>query len=167
MLGLARVRAGQEDPELGQVGIGGPDLLARDDPSIPVGGRFGRKSCQIRARTRLAEELAPDLLARKKRRHISLYLFWRPRMKERRPGPADTDRVERAPDHRSPELFVDHELVYRSCVESPRPRPVRRNVTGARELAWRRVAVLCQPLAHGDSCRMVISGQGEVHEREA
>ena len=59
------VGAGDEDAELGDVGDRGPDLLAVDDVGVPVPhGRRAQRS-QVGAGAGLAEELAPELLARR------------------------------------------------------------------------------------------------------
>src|SRR5579862_8139696 len=60
MLGAGPVCPGQENPEFRKVGIGRPDLLPRYDPSIAVCGRSRRETCQVRPRSGLTEELAPD-----------------------------------------------------------------------------------------------------------
>ena len=65
VLGRRRVGAGQQDAPAGDVGVAGPDLLAVDDPLVAVALGPGGERGQVGAGTRLAEELAPDLLARR------------------------------------------------------------------------------------------------------
>ena len=58
----ARVGAGQEDGEVGVLTPRGPHLLPGHDPLVAVAHRPRRERREIRARTGLAEELAPLLL---------------------------------------------------------------------------------------------------------
>ena len=63
MLGDVGIGAGQQDPHIGVVRTRAPHLLTVDDPLVPVAIGSGRQAGEIRARTGLAEQLAPDLLS--------------------------------------------------------------------------------------------------------
>ncbi len=57
------VRARQQQPPLRVMGAGGPHLLAVDDPVAPVEVRSGGRAGQVGSAARLAEQLAPRVLA--------------------------------------------------------------------------------------------------------
>ena len=59
------------------------------------------------------------------------------------------------------QLVVDQHLVDRVGIEAPRPRPVRRDVAGSRQLLAARLRVLGQPLAHRDPPRIVAGGSSK------
>ena len=65
--GRVRLGAGQQDPELGAVGVGRPHLLAPDHPLVAVEVGPGGQRGQVGAGAGLAEQLAPDLLAGQQR----------------------------------------------------------------------------------------------------
>ena len=74
VLGGVGIGAGQQRTPLGELRGGGPDLLAGDPPpAVDLGGLRGQAG-QIRTRTRLGEQLAPDHLAAERRRQESLLL---------------------------------------------------------------------------------------------
>ena len=68
------VGAGDQHPPSGEVRQGGPHLLTVDDPLVAVEHGPGRQPGDVGARTRLGEELAPDLLAREERAEVALLL---------------------------------------------------------------------------------------------
>ena len=53
------VGAGEEEDVVGELGLGGPDLLARDDPLVAVGHGPGRERRQVAPGIGLGESLAP------------------------------------------------------------------------------------------------------------
>ena len=63
VLGRLGVGAGDEHAPVGQVGHGVPHLLAVDDPLVAVAHRPGAQTGEVAAGARLAEQLAPALLA--------------------------------------------------------------------------------------------------------
>ena len=67
VLGHVPVGAGQQHAVVGVVGAGVPHLLAVDDPLVAVALGPGRESGEVGAAPRLAEELAPDVLAEQRR----------------------------------------------------------------------------------------------------
>ena len=73
--GCVGVGAGDEHPPLGEVGEGGPHLLAVDDPLVAVAHGPGGEAGDVGAGARLAEELAPDLLAGEERAEVALLLL--------------------------------------------------------------------------------------------
>jgi len=69
----------QQKNEVGFLGLGGPDLLAVDDPLIAVEFGFGRQTGQVRPRVGFAESLAPgDLSFQDAGNELLLLLFGTP-----------------------------------------------------------------------------------------
>ncbi len=75
VLGGLRVGAGDQHPEVGVVAAGGPHLLAVDDPLVAVLDGPSLEPRQVAARRRLAEQLAPGLLARHDVAHVQVDLL--------------------------------------------------------------------------------------------
>ncbi len=63
MLDGARIGADDDHAPLAEVGAGGPGLLAVEQPVVAVAHGAAAQARQVGAGARLAEELAPDLLA--------------------------------------------------------------------------------------------------------
>ena len=86
--------AHQGDPPFGRPGVGGPHLLAGDQP--PVGGLLGcgPKRGQVRSRGRLAEQLAPDLAGVEDARQPAGLLGRRAVREQGRSGKVDADPVD-------------------------------------------------------------------------
>ena len=82
---------------------------------------------EVAARAGLAEQLAPDLGAVEEAGQPALLLFLGAGDEQRRAGPADPDRVQRARDLQLAHRLVELELLGRAGVEAPRRRPVRRD----------------------------------------
>ena len=74
VLRLLGVGAGDEHAPAGQVGQRGPHLLAVDDPLVAVLDGSGRQAGHVGAGARLAEQLAPDLLAGEQRAQVAALL---------------------------------------------------------------------------------------------
>ena len=97
MLRHVRVGAGDEDAELGELRASDVQtfwpLTTNSSPS-----RTARvvEAGEVAAGAGLAEELAPDLLAGEQREEVALLLLVGAGVQDRRPGPADADRVRRA-----------------------------------------------------------------------
>ena len=74
MLWCRGVGASQADTPVGELGVGGPDLLAAQHPAAfgALGAR--RQRCQVAPRSGLAEELAPQLLGPEDARQPALLL---------------------------------------------------------------------------------------------
>jgi hypothetical protein len=71
-------RSADNLPDVGQVGPGGPDLLAADPPAVPTHlhpDGLGPDRGQIRAGAGLAEQLAGDLLPAEQQRQPVLFLL--------------------------------------------------------------------------------------------
>ncbi len=145
------VGARDEDAELRHLGARRPDLLAVDDELVAVTHCPGRERGEIAAGSGLAEQLAPDLLAREQREEVPILLLVAARVQDRRAGPSDPDLVLRPRHLRSAHLVVDHELEDRARVEPPRARPVGHDVSGLGELSAGRLGVGCEPLPHLES----------------
>src|SRR5438094_8251558 len=98
VLGHLGVGTGDEDAEPGYVGERRPYLLAVHDVDVAVAHGAGRQVGQVGAGARLAEQLAPHLLAREHRHEVAVLLRLRAGVQEGRPGPADADGVHRPVD---------------------------------------------------------------------
>ncbi len=96
-----RIGAGEQDPVLGDVGERRPDLLAVHDVLVAVALGAGRQRREVAAGARLAEQLAPELGAGEDPGEVAVLLLLGAGDEERRPGPADADRVERTRGLRS------------------------------------------------------------------
>ena len=91
VLGRFRVRAGQQDPVIGEVGTGGPDLLAIDHPFIAVLDGASLNTRNVRTGGWLGEELAPDFLAAKRLFNVALLVLVRAEGDHGRHTHAETD----------------------------------------------------------------------------
>ncbi len=127
------IGAREQDPVLGDVGERRPDLLAVDDVFVAVALGAGRQRREVAAGGGLAEQLAPELGAGEDPGEVAILLLLGAGGEERRPGPADADRVEGTRRLRGAELLVDHELLHRAGVESVRLGPVRCDVSRLRQ----------------------------------
>src|SRR5439155_20295363 len=87
------VGAGQEEPEPGELGDRGPDLLPVHDPPAAVPRRPGGKRSQVGTGARLAEELAPPLLAAEDLAQVALLLGVGAVGDDRGPSQADAQDV--------------------------------------------------------------------------
>ncbi len=67
MFGDVEVGAGEQNPEVGDVGLRRPHLLAGDHPFVAVANRTGGEPREIGSGARLGVELTPDLLAAERR----------------------------------------------------------------------------------------------------
>src|ERR1700741_2411082 len=99
---------GKEDRVRCQLGSAGPYLLALDvPPAVHLGGG-GTQRGQVRARLRLGEQLAPDLLAGEDRSQVALLLGVRTELDDRGPGEVLADDVEPLGGARPVEFLVEH-----------------------------------------------------------
>ena len=94
VLGNVGVGAGEQQAPAGHVGECRPDLLAVDHPLVAVAHRPGRQRGEIRARTGLAEHLAPDLLAAERRAQVPVADLVGPVGDDRRPRHPDAHHVD-------------------------------------------------------------------------
>src|SRR5690606_11270746 len=95
-----------------------PDLLAGDDPLVAVPHRPGREAREVRPGARLAEELAPHLVAPEHRSQEPLTLLLGPVDQDRGPGHADRHH-ERAVRHAEAGLLlVEDHLLDRSATSA-------------------------------------------------
>ena len=92
MLGHLWIGAHDEQAPLGDVGQRRPHLLAVDDPLVAVLHAARRQAREVGPRARLAEELAPDLLAGEQRPQARL-LRLGPPLHDGRAAHAVADRV--------------------------------------------------------------------------
>src|ERR1700758_2033588 len=99
---------GKEDRVRCQLGSAGPYLLALDvPPAVHLGGG-GTQRGQVRARLRLGEQLAPDLLAGEDRPEVALLLGGRAELDDRGAGEVLADDVEPLGGTRPVEFLVEH-----------------------------------------------------------
>ena len=75
MLGHVGIGAGDEDAEVGVVRLRRPHLLPVDDPLVAVEHGPGGQGGQVAAGARLAEQLAPQLVAPQQRPEVALLLL--------------------------------------------------------------------------------------------
>ena len=119
VLVLLGVGARQQQAVGGELGVGGPHLLAVEDPGAVVllaRARLHRR--EVRAGGGLGEELAPHLVAVEHRREVARLLLLGAVGDDRRPEHADADDVEDAGHARPRDLLADDDLLDR-----PRPWP--------------------------------------------
>ena len=158
VLGGVGLGAGQQDPEVGQMGVGGPHLLTLHHPLVAVELGPGGQRGQVGPGAGLAEQLAPDLLAGQQREQVALLLLVGAGVDEGRAGPSDADGVVGPPDPGPPQLVVDDQLWVGSA-----PRPHGRGQCGATSPAsasWRAVGigVSAEPVAGARPARVVLAG---------
>ena len=158
-------RARDEDAELGVIGERRPDLLAVHDVDVTVAHRTRREAREVGTRARLAEQLAPHLLAREHRPEVALLLLVVAERDEDRSAVADADRVDRFRDAGAPHLVFDDQLQRGIGVEPVGPRPVRHDEPRVDELRGVGVGVLGEPAPHFDAARVVFGRQVDVHAR--
>ena len=91
VLGHPGVGAREQQPEVGVLGVGGPDLLAVDPPVVPIAHGRRAQGREVRPRVRLGEQLAPDLVGPQQRPDESLLLRRRAGREDRRPAHAHGD----------------------------------------------------------------------------
>ena len=111
MLGRVGVGAGQQEDVVGVARLGGPHLLAVDDPLVAVELGPRREAGQIRTRVGLAEALAPGDRPVEDARDELLLLLLGPPLQE---GGADQRVAEEVGPQRGPgpgELLVQHDLL--------------------------------------------------------
>ena len=105
-----RVGAGEQDAEARHVRKRCPDLLAVHDELVAVAHGTRRQACEVAARGRLAEQLAPDLRPVEDARQPLRALLVGAGDQQRRPGPADADRVDWSRHAQLAHHLVDLEL---------------------------------------------------------
>ena len=145
VLGHIGIGAGDQNAEAGELGATRPDLLTVDHPFVPVEHGARAEAGQIRARPGLAEELAPDLLARQHRQEVAPLLLLGAGEDEGGPRPADADGIDRSAYAGALQLVVDDELVDRVGTEPVGRRPVRRDETRLGQVARARIGMLGEP----------------------
>ena len=88
-----RVGAGQQEAVVGVMSLSGPHLLAVDDPLVAVEDGRGLQRCEIAARVRLRESLAPPGLTLQDPREEFLLLFLGAPLQDGRPDERVTEEV--------------------------------------------------------------------------
>ena len=118
--GCVEVGAGQEDAEVAVVRARRPHLLTVHDPLVAVAHGPGREPGEVGAGARLAEELAPHLVAAQHRRQVALRLLVGAVGDDRRPGHARCRRRRRCTNSPSARRLLGEDRRPRSRVP-PRP----------------------------------------------
>ena len=162
--GRVGIGAGQQHAEVGQVGPGGPHLLAGDHPVVAVALGPGGQRGQVGAGARLAEQLAPHLLVAHDRRQEPQPLLLGAVGEQRRRGQVEPERVEPAQvvgrEHgarrRGPGAGVSVEAAVGH-------RPRRRDQAGAAE--HRVPGLVVGPAAHLPDGRRATRGRGPPRRR--
>ena len=127
------VRARQQHHSLRAVRAGRPDLLAVDDVVVAVLHRARLQRRQVGPGPRLAETLAPEVVAGQDARQVLALLLLRPVDDDRRPG--EPDRQEVRPRRRGARhLLVKDELLHhREPGAAVRLRPRGRHPAALRQ----------------------------------
>lgn len=158
MLGHIGVGPRQKHPPLRYVGQGRPQFLAVYDPLVTVSYRGGGQSGDVGARTRLREQLAPDLLGGEKWTQEPLLLLLGTVSDDGRRPHAVTDHIALRHGRctRSSERTLDRRLELGGEPETPvalgKPDPSQARVeTGTEEFVdvGRCRVVLFEELRHG------------------
>ncbi len=115
VLGHVGVGAREQQPVGGELGVGGPHLLAAQPPAAVV---LLARAClhgrEVRAGGGLGEQLAPDLVAVEHRPEVAGLLLLRAVGDDRGAEHADADRVEDAGHFRARDLLVADDLLDRT-----------------------------------------------------
>ena len=110
-----RVGADQRETHLGPVPIGDPCLLPVDDPAaVLASNATATDGCDVAARVRLAEQLAPDVLAAPHRRQQRGLLFLRAEVKQY--VCRQIDLVDWPRSARTQDLLADDAVVQRVVI---------------------------------------------------
>ena len=114
VLGHVGVGARQQQPEGGELGVGGPHLLAVERPAaVLVLTRARLDGGQVGPGGGLGEHLTPDLVAVEHRAQVAALLLLGAVRDQARPEHPDPDHVE-DPGHLRPrDLLVDRDLLDR------------------------------------------------------
>ena len=112
---LRHIGVGASDhcAQVREPGNGGPDLLAADLPAIAVLHGARLQAGHVRARARLREELAPDLLATKQRPYVAVLLLLCAEVEQSGATHPHADTEELARQVVVPGLLVEGSLVSR------------------------------------------------------
>ena len=137
MLRSIRVGPGQAHAPVRPVRRRGPHLLPVEFPTTFGPNGFGAKRSQVRPRTRLTEQLAPDELTPQCRGYEVVDLFGRSMLKNGRHRPPSDDKI-RAHDAGGGEFLINEQLLSRRGLSAIRLGPVgcEESVTGHRNLTF-------------------------------
>ena len=156
-------------PQRGRVGQRRPHLLAVDDPLVTVAHRPGGEAGHVRSGAGLAEELAPDLLAREERAEVARPLLVGPVGEDRgrRHAVADDVAVGLVGRVDGAQLALDQALEIGAHPEAPQPdrerHPGEAGVeTGTQELHRRRGGrvVVGQQVPEPGADEVLVGGDG-------
>ena len=105
-----RVALRDEDAEVGDVRERRPHLLPVDDVDVAAALGARARGGEIRARVRLREALAPDLVGREDRLEVARLLLLRAVRDDRRPGHVEADHADMGRSLHRGELLVEDRL---------------------------------------------------------
>ena len=135
VLGRVGVGAGEQEAVVGVLGLGGPDLLAVDDPLVAVELGLALQAGEVGAGVGLGEALAPRRLALEDAGEELLLLLLGPPLQDRR---ADEGVAEEVAAHRGAdpgELLVEHHVLHgRQALAAVLLRPRRADPPALEEL---------------------------------
>ena len=156
---------GQEDPPVGHVGPGRPELRAVHHVAVPVAYGPGTQRRQVGTGLRLAEQLAPVLGVIEHRGEEAPLLGLGATGEDRRSGPSHAYRSSGDLHPGCPELVVDDELGLGIGVAAPRSGPVGGYEPALCKVSSGRRRVGGEPGADLEAAGVVVRGEGEVHGR--
>ena len=148
------VRAADQDAEVGDVRVRRPDLLAVDDEAAVSRLDAGPHRGEVRARSRLREALAPDLLGAQDLLQVALLLLLGAVRHDRRAGHSQADHADVLGRLRSRELLEHDRLVaVRGALAAVLLGPGEADEAGVVQLPaplapWLGGQVRLEPLAH-------------------
>ncbi len=180
MAGGVGIGADQGDAPAGEPGVGGPDLLAADQPAVVDRHTPRRQRSQVRTGVGLAEELAPELAGVEDRQQPAGLLLVGPVGQQGRARQVDPHPVDRLGRPGPGVLHVEQGHLDRRGVPAavgrgpldphpaiggqlrlPRPPPGDLLI-GVGEVG-RRLQMVGQPRPHLGGERLLGIGEGEVH----
>ena len=130
-----RIGADQREHPVGEVAVGGPDLVAVDDEAVAVEHRAGRKAGEVGAGAGLGIALAPRHVAGEDARQVLRLLLGRAGVDDQRADEAQAVRIRRRRADAAHLLEQDDLLRQRRAHAAGRFRPVRRDPAALVELA--------------------------------
>ena len=111
VLGRRRIGAHDQQAQVGDVGVAGPDLLAVDDEVVAVAHALGFERGQVAAGVRLGEALAPDFVAREDAGQVAFLLLFGADGDDRRPDQSLADRAHPLRGVGQGQLFLEDGLL--------------------------------------------------------
>src|SRR5258706_413815 len=145
----------------------GPDLVATNNVVVAIASRGRPKCAEIRTTRGFAEQHAPDLLERQRRRKKPLPLGFRAVRQKRLRAIIDRYRIAVLGRNkaRAGNFFIDDDLKLGIRAEPPGSGPVRHRVARLGELTAARLGVTFEPFTHFYASWIVFERQSKIHRR--